>query len=538
MPDVSPVFSSDSDASIFPVLLAEPFSPDQTLREQNTQLQKRVLELEVQLQTRDNRSSTDTQNLPPEDQRLNLALEAAQAAVFYWDIPADCVEWSPSLYEQFKRRPEEFGGTSEDTFRFLHPDDEVRVRKAIKDALRGREEISLEYSILWPDGTIRYIALRGKIYFDEAGTPLRMTGTTVDVTEHYVDERALWNSKQRIENILENIPDGLVTVDRQWRLTYLNRVASTFLAGDGDFLGCELWEVAPALIDSTTQHELRRAMNEQVTAQRELFIESLAAWMEITAHPCNDGLVISCRDISERKRNEKAQRQLTGRLVAAQEDERRRVSRELHDELGQQLTALKMGLDSFPDFHSDSLGSPSLNRNVEQLQAMTEELMQRVHQLAWELRPAALDDLGLEAALGRYVEEWARRCPEVQLDFHTRGFERVPPLDETLQITFYRVIQESLTNVLRHSEAKRASVVLERRDHQLIAIIEDNGHGFDVESTLTENTRLGILGMRERLELVGGTLTIESEPGGGTAVFARVPVAFESKATVPQKSAI
>jgi signal transduction histidine kinase len=111
-------------------------------------------------------------------------------------------------------------------------------------------------------------------------------------------------------------------------------------------------------------------------------------------------------------------------------------------------------------------------------------------------------------------------------------------LDDLLETTFYRVIQESLTNVMRHSNAQRASVVLERRNHQVIAIIEDNGCGFDVETTLAENTRLGLVGMRERLELVGGTLTIESELGAGTAVFARVPVAFEPEAATPQQSAI
>ncbi len=239
------------------------------------------------------------------------------------------------------------------------------------------------------------------------------------------------------------------------------------------------------------------------------------------------------RSETESMRTANDYRQIMGRLVAAQEEERHRVSRELHDELGQHLTALQMGLNALPDFDADTMRAPSSNRRIEQLQELTSEMMQRVHQIAWELRPAALDDLGLEAALEHYIDRWKQRCPSVQLDFHARGFERVPPLDAALQTTFFRVIQESLTNVMRHANAQHASVVIERRDHQVIAIIEDNGCGFDVEATLQENTRLGLLGMRERLELVGGTLTIEAEPGSGTTVFARASVSFQEDETTP-----
>jgi signal transduction histidine kinase len=159
--------------------------------------------------------------------------------------------------------------------------------------------------------------------------------------------------------------------------------------------------------------------------------------------------------------------------------------------------------------------------------------MEQMHRLAWELRPSVLDNFGLVPALRQYVEEWGKRN-HVQADFLTRGISqstlsasaRLPAEVET---TLYRVVQESLTNVQRHAQATQVGVVIERRNSHALAIIEDNGRGFEVEED--ENgtprpvaNRLGLLGMVERVELVGGSLTIESTLGQGTTVYARVPV--------------
>lgn len=227
-------------------------------------------------------------------------------------------------------------------------------------------------------------------------------------------------------------------------------------------------------------------------------------------------------EIAERVRAEEAGKELMLRLVTAQEEERQRISRELHDEMGQQLVALLMGLRMLND---SSYGRQATLDTLRQLLEITEQLSRETHTLAWGLRPAALDDLGLEAALSGYIEEWAKRS-RVTADFHSAGFEgeRLPLTHET---ALYRIAQEALTNVAKHSGADHVSFILERRGDRVLAVIEDNGEGFDVES-LTETSvrerRLGLLGMRERAAMLGGTVTVESAVGAGTSVFVRIPV--------------
>ncbi len=230
-------------------------------------------------------------------------------------------------------------------------------------------------------------------------------------------------------------------------------------------------------------------------------------------------------EIAHRERVEAERRNLQGRLATAQEDERRRIARELHDQMGQHLTALGLGLKVVKDLTPDP--SPAHDR-LQKLLALTDLIGKEVHHLALELRPTALDDFGLKVALTNYVEGCAERS-DVEMDFHATGLDadRLPAPIET---ALYRVIQESLTNILKHAGAQRVSVVLQRTAGQVSAVVEDDGGGFDADSShTTSERRLGLLGMRERLAIVGGSLTVESQIGRGTTVIARVPLRGEEE---------
>ena len=229
-------------------------------------------------------------------------------------------------------------------------------------------------------------------------------------------------------------------------------------------------------------------------------------------------------EISKHKESEAARLELLRRIVTAQEEERRRISRELHDQTGQHLAALLLGLKTLNN--STNNGSTSLHQSLFQLQKLTERLVEDAHHLAWELRPAALDDLGLETAISNYVEKWSERN-SIPLDFHS-GLNklRLPPPVET---AVFRIVQEALTNVLKHAAATRVSVMLEYRYDELLVIVEDNGCGFQPE---VEHDGLGLVGMHERVALVGGKLNIESEPGLGTTLAIRIP----ATASVQQKA--
>lgn len=226
---------------------------------------------------------------------------------------------------------------------------------------------------------------------------------------------------------------------------------------------------------------------------------------------------------AERERAEREQMRAyyLSRIIAAQEEERKRVARELHDETSQALTSLMVGLRNVEEAQTPQ----EARQRLAELRALTAQTLRSVHDLALELRPSVLDDLGLVAALRRYVQDYASRF-HLNVDFQAVGLdsERLPPAVET---ALYRIVQEALTNVAKYAHAHQVSVLLERRGDQIIAIVEDDGCGFDAEALLRSGAReskLGLYGMSERATLVGGTLTVESQPGYGTTVHVRVPL--------------
>src|SRR5919109_293254 len=217
--------------------------------------------------------------------------------------------------------------------------------------------------------------------------------------------------------------------------------------------------------------------------------------------------VATAVDLSER-----VARDALRRVVAAQELERRRLARELHDETGQALTSILLGLRAREAARKD------VREPIEELRELVVATLQDVRRLAVELRPKALDDFGLVPALERLVDSF-REQTGMTVDVEARlGPERLPPEVET---ALYRITQEALTNVVKHARARRVSIVLTRRNGAVTAVIEDDGRGFE---ETRDGEGLGLLGMRERLELINGKLTVESSHGAGTSIVAEVPV--------------
>lgn len=218
----------------------------------------------------------------------------------------------------------------------------------------------------------------------------------------------------------------------------------------------------------------------------------------------------------ERAERDQLRARYVSGVITAQEDERKRIARELHDSTSQSLTSLMVGLKAM----SSTCDAPDVRQHAEDLRGVAAQTLEDVHRLALQLRPSVLDDLGLPAALERYVAECRRRY-RLQIDLAMRGLDatRLPPQVET---ALYRIVQESLTNVARHAEAGTASVLVERRNGSVRAIVEDDGRGFDPATAGQE--RLGLYGIRERAELLGGTLTIESAPGQGASLYIEIPI--------------
>lgn len=236
------------------------------------------------------------------------------------------------------------------------------------------------------------------------------------------------------------------------------------------------------------------------------------------------------QEMKLRQASESARARLFEQLVSAQEEERGRLARELHDQLGQELSALLLSLRELEQHPGDGAlrtAGPTLQR----LQQGARHLLEELHTIAWELRPAALDDLGLHGALSSYVEDWTRRTG-VPVDFQSDPAMRDQRLPGPVETTLYRVAQEALTNAMKHARAQAVSLVLQRRGPEVVMVVEDDGAGFVPEQAAPRRTAdgqpyrggLGLLGMKERVNLAGGVLELESAPGAGTTVMVRIPV--------------
>jgi PAS domain S-box-containing protein len=259
--------------------------------------------------------------------------------------------------------------------------------------------------------------------------------------------------------------------------------------------------------------------------------KTLVARVEDTTRQLSESNALLATEIADRTQAEAARIRLLRRLVVAQEEERRRIARDLHDDLGQRLTALRLTLEA----GVKASVKACLAAGVEERRELPEtvgqalEMLARIDQgvdfLAWELRPAALDELGLNKVLETYVAEWSRHTG-IGATFHaaSRAVERFAP---ELEASIYRIGQEALNNVAKHARARSVNVLLEQRGTTVVLAVEDDGTGFRPSGS--SETMIGLMGMRERAAAVGGTMEIEPTPHGGTTVLTRIPLSTLSQ---------
>jgi len=346
-------------------------------------------------------------------------------------------------------------------------------------------------------------------------------------------ETALRDSEERYRELFENSRDAIYIHDLNGRYTSVNRAAEKLTGySREEILGRHYSNfVRPTYLKTVRENFCRKLdVPLETTYETEIAckdgtrkpVEVTSRMIYRNGEPV--GVQGTVRDISERKRAQRALQTYSRRLVNAQEAERENIVRELHDNIGQYLSALLLGLEScarLPQLPAAAVDQLSY------LKETTKQLELDVHGVALELRPTTLDDLGLEAALSSLTREWARRHDErIRAVFNSTGFTKpAERLSSDVEVAIYRVAQEALTNVSRHSKAAVVSVILARDDRNVQVIIEDDGVGFDVENLMSdpiEDRRLGLVGMQERVQLVGGEFKIES--GAGTTIVVTIPL--------------
>ena len=224
---------------------------------------------------------------------------------------------------------------------------------------------------------------------------------------------------------------------------------------------------------------------------------------------------------------DEANRQRAAQIINAQEEERKRVARELHDETSQVLTSLLISLAIL----EESITAPEARERIAETRQLAHQTLRAIRSLSIDLRPSALDDLGLMPALRWYIKEYQQKFA-IEVDFHTTGLK--DRLTSEIETVLYRIVQEALTNVARHSHAQKVSVILREQNDAIDATIADNGDGFDVEKLkkkpgIGQERGWGLVGMYERAQLLDGTLDIDSQPGKGTVIHANIPIQLAAR---------
>ena len=591
--------------------------------------------------------------------RLRLALESGKSLAFEWDLKAGLDTCFGDLQTILGIVDTRIVGTIDDFRRGLHPDDRERVSKAIDEAERRGTQYEEEFRVRWPDGTVRWVAARGRFSYGGDGQATHMLGIATDITERKQAEESLRRKEselieaQRLAAIgswrWDRNTNDVVWSNELFRITGLEpgspvaldatNHSKLYSAADWERIrryadetlrcgtpyeldvemfssdGSPRWVTARGeaqrdadggisglrgtVQDITERKQAQQALSESeerlrlaaeagqmfaytwdaatdviVRSGKSSHILGIDAEVPVTGEqmlarihrddrtrvlaalsaltPEHPQLLVSYRlirpdgsqiwverssrsyfddsgnlvrivgmvaDITQRKQAEDVLASVSRRLLEAQEAERARIARDLHDDIGQRLALLLLGFDELQQSSAD----PAFDRpsHIDTLQRQTGEIAADIQALAHELHSSKVQLLGIVAAMRSFCSESSDR-QRVEVDFSHQDVPAAVPRD--IALCLFRVLQEALRNAVRHSAARRFTVSLQGTADGLSLTVRDGGRGFDTEST-AHDRGLGLTSMRERLKLVAGELSIESKPGRGTTVVARVPFA-------------
>jgi PAS domain S-box-containing protein len=360
------------------------------------------------------------------------------------------------------------------------------------------------------------------------GPPLSSLGTLTCalLISHAVRKLKLFvaSPAEIAEMVLAGMSDLLFLTDADGRIQRTNRAALQMLGcREQDLVGRPAEEVLPELAESRGRPSSVKEMETAVRVGRRCTLTLSLSTSTIRDYAGNIvGMLFLGRDITDRKRAESARQLLVRSMIQAQDEERRRIARELHDETGQVLGSLIAELRVLEDQVRDE----EARLRIGELRNLVTVAMQEVQRISRGMHPGVLDALGLAAALRHYAEEFSR-LHGIKVTTEILGLEGEQPLPPEINTTLYRVVQEALTNVARHAEAKVVSLYVVRQEGLLRTIIEDDGKGFDTEAPSSPGgvpRGLGLLGIQERVGLLGGSVRLETAPGEGVTLKIELPL--------------
>ena len=483
------------------------------------------------------------ERLKQSESQLAEAQHLARVGSWNWDLQSNTLNWSDELYRISGVDPLVYNPIFEDfVMEFAHTEDRALVRGVIESSLKTQKPFSFSYRILRPDGEERVIHARGNIVSNEHGNPIRIFGTAQDVTERKQAEEALRRAEQKYRDIFENAGEGIFQSTPDGRYIVVNPALARMyrFASPEELINIRQDISQQVYVDPTRREEFKRQIEEQGAVrgfEHEVFRkDDSKLWISVNARAVQDeqGAIQyyegTIQDITERKAAEeklKASseqlRALSARLQSAREEEGARIGREIHDELGAALTSLRWDLESVEKVISewgDQSQLQMLQVKIESMIRLTDTTIGAVRRISSELRPSVLDDLGLVEAIEWQAEQFQARTGiicrcDCSLESLALSWEQ--------STAIFRILQEALTNVLRHAQATNVDISLKEEDGEFVLTIIDNGRGI-TEKEKSGSQSLGLLGMQERAHLIGGKINITGVGGEGTVITVRVPI--------------
>jgi len=475
------------------------------------------------------------------EERLRLAQQAARVGTFERDVRTGVVTWAAGLEAMYGLPPHGFEGTTTTFFENLvHPDDRAGLIELIDAGLKTGHAVHGEWRVIWPCGSVHWIAGRWQVLMDESGEPLRLIGVNVDITERKRTDEALLTVNQDLEAqatllqsreellkiFVKNVPAGVAMLDRDMRyLQVSDRWCADYSLDSSQVLGRSHYELFPNIPQHWKEMHRRALEGETLRADEDRWDREggTTTWVRWEIRPWRapsgivGGILIFAEDITYRKQMEEAISGISRKLIEAHEEERTWIARELHDDINQRMALLTIELDRWNQQLPPSAGE--LHDHIHHAIQRLSDIAKDIQALSHRLHSSKLEYLGLVVAAKSFCKDLSEQ-QKVEIDFSHTAIPRSVPKE--ISLSLFRVLQETLQNAVKHSGVRHFKVELYGTEGEIQLTVSDLGVGFDPQDAL-HRRGLGLISMRERMQLIGGEISINSHPGSGTTIHARVP---------------
>jgi PAS domain S-box-containing protein len=480
----------------------------------------------------------DEEVLRQKEAELTKAQRLAGLGSWQWDARTDSVVWSEELYRLVGHDPKLPPPPFNEDPSLFTAESWGRLQCAVKEALQSGTSYELDMEMVGPGSATKWGIVRGEPLREEGGQIIGLRGTVQDITERKRVEEALRESEDKLRLILDSTAEAIYGSDLEGRCTFCNPACLRTLGYErvDELLGRDMHHLihrtrGDGTLIPVEECRIFRATRTGVGAH----VDDEVLWRangtsfpaEYWCHPQWKGqevvgVVVAFVDITQRRLADAALASVSGKLIEAQEQERGRIARELHDDIGQRLALLAISLaqlqQPFPD-------SSELSRRISELHNHTSEIAIDIQSLSHELHSSRLQYLGIVAALRGFCQEFSEQ-QKVHIDFESHDLPI--PLSPDTSLCFFRVLQEALHNSAKHSGVQHFEVRLWATPDEIHLTVSDSGAGFDIEAAKASRG-LGLISMEERVKLLKGTLAIDSQLQRGTTIHARVPLGSDIK---------